>query len=58
MTGNERSALDVFTPPLTPTSNNGKPENGIDGGADGDGGDEIVEYTLKPATRAYASTAR
>ena len=58
MTGNARSALDVCTPPLTPTSNYGKPENDVNGGVNGVGGDEIVEYTLKPATRAYASTAR
>ncbi len=59
----ERRGLDVrtTTPPLTPTAN-GKVENVEDGGGGGDGGENgtsgSVEYTLKPATRPYASTAR
>ena len=64
----ERRALHICTtPPLTPTAahngtfvehdddaNRGKAA----AAADGKGETNNVEYTLKPATRAYASTAR
>ena len=55
----ERRAVDICTtPPLTPTAVNGKSlkhDENRGNAADWRGD---VEYTLKPATRAYASTAR
>ena len=54
---NERSALDVCTPPLTPTTN-AKIDDGIPDKDSSNGAGESVVYTLKPSTRAYASTAR
>ena len=54
---NEERALDICTPPLTPIANS-KFENGKYDSGHLNGGSENVEYTLKPAMRAYASTAR
>lgn len=63
----ERRALDVCTtPPLTPTAANDgtlvehddESNRGKAAAADWKGKANNVEYTLKPATRAYASTAR
>ena len=54
---NERGTLDLDTPPHTPIAN-----SKIGSGKHLHGtlcqGYEDVKYTLKPATRAYASTAR
>ena len=54
---NERGALDLDTPPPTPTTNStiGSAKHHHGGPSQGC---EEVKYTLKPATRAYASTAR
>lgn len=54
---NEKSASDVCTSPLTPIVN-ANFENGKYHIGSASGGGENVEYTLKPAMRAYASTAR
>ena len=62
----ERRVLNVCTtPPLTPTAANNETSlehDDVVGGkaaaAEWKGDTNNVEYTLKPATRAYASTAR
>lgn len=59
----ERRALDICTtPPLTPTAANRASlehdKNHGDAAAEGKGETNEVEYTLKPAARVYASTAR
>ncbi|KAF6232186.1 hypothetical protein HO173_009569 [Letharia columbiana] len=54
---NGKSALDVCTPSLTPVTN-AKLDNGKRDKGSLNEGVENVEYTLKPTTRAYASTAR
>lgn len=54
---NGKSALDVCTPSLTPVTN-AKLDNGKRDKGSSNEGVENVEYTLKPTTRAYASTAR
>lgn len=54
---NERSSLDLHTPSLTPITNPNIENGEYDNGSSSRGG-EKVEYTLKPSTRAYASTAR
>ena len=54
---NERSASDVCPPALTPDINAkfaGEKHSNVN--LNGGGGN--VEYTLKPAARSYASTAR
>lgn len=54
---NERGTLDLDTPPHTPIANS-KIESGKYHHGTLSQGYEDVKYTLKPATRAYASTAR
>ena len=53
-----RASLDVFTPPLTPIANTRLENDGKDETVSSAGDDTNLRYTLKPATRAYASTAR
>ena len=57
--GNGRGALGVRTPMLTPVANAEADDRKLLLDRDGsNGGGQDVEYTLKPAKRAYASTAR
>ena len=53
-----RASLDVSTPPLTPIVNARLENDGKDETVSSAGGGAKLQYTLKPATRAYASTAR
>ena len=54
---NERGTLDLDTPPHTPIANS-KIESGNYHHGNLSQGYADVKYTLKPTTRAYASTAR
>ena len=53
----KRAVVDSCTPPLDSIAFS-EPGDGDRGIGKSNGADERVEYTLKPATRAYASTAR
>ena len=54
----ESNVVDLCTPPHTPVAKS-KSENGKrESGRVMNGGNQEVEYTLKPTTRAYASSAR